>query len=145
MEQVGVQYDIPKVRQYTDYKELIDTEQPDIVSVATQPEHRAEIVLYAAEHGAKAIYAEKAMAASMAEADAMVEVCERNGVFFNIGTQRRWHPGFTKMRELIDSERLGRVKTIIFNGSTLLTEQAITTTTCCFSTATAAPSGCRGI
>lgn len=119
MEQVGVQYDIPKTRQYTDYKALIDTEQPDIVSVATQPEHRAEIVIYAAEHGAKAIYAEKAMAASMAEADAMVEVCERNGVFFNLGTQRRWHPGFTKMREVIDSGQLGRVKTIIFNGSTL--------------------------
>ena len=119
MEQVGVQYNIPKARQYTDYQELIDKEQPDIVSVATQPEHRAEIVIYAAEHGAKAIYAEKAMAASMAEADAMVEVCERNGVFFNLGTQRRWHPGFTKMREVIDSGRLGRVKTIIFNGSTL--------------------------
>ena len=119
MEEVGKQFDIPQERQYTDYKALIDKEHPDIVSVATQPEPRAEIVIYAAEHGAKAIYAEKAMAASMAEADAMVEVCERNGVFFNLGTQRRWHPGFTKMKEVIDSKRLGALKTILFNGSTL--------------------------
>ncbi|MCZ6678207.1 MAG: Gfo/Idh/MocA family oxidoreductase [Candidatus Poribacteria bacterium] len=119
MEKVGKQYDIPTERQYTDYKALIDKEQPEIVSVATQPEHRAELVIYAAEHGAKAIYAEKAMAASMAEADAMVEVCEQNGVLFNLGTQRRWHPGFTKMKEVIDSGRLGAPKTIIFNGSTL--------------------------
>ena len=119
MAEVGVQFNIPKEKQYTDYKELIDKEQPDIVSVATQPEHRAEIVIYAVEQGAKAIYAEKAMAASMAEADAMVEICERNGVFFNLGTQRRWHPGFTKMKEIIDSGKLGAPKTIIFNGSTL--------------------------
>ena len=119
MEEVGRQFNIPKEQQYINYKELIDREQPEIVSVATQPEHRAEIVIYAAEHGAKAIYAEKAMAASMAEADAIVEACERNGVFFNLGTQRRWHPGFTKMKEVIDSGRLGAPKTIIFHGSTL--------------------------
>src|SRR5688572_20067117 len=72
MEQFGLRYDIPKSRQYIDYRELIAREQLDIVSVATQPEPRAEIVIYAAEHGVKAIYAEKAMAASLAEADAMV-------------------------------------------------------------------------
>ena len=51
MEQVGNRYGVAKEKQYTDYKALIDKEQPDIVSVATQPEHRAEIVIYAAEHG----------------------------------------------------------------------------------------------
>ena len=35
----------------------------------------------------------KAMAASMADADAMVDACERNGVFFNLGTNRRWDRG----------------------------------------------------
>ena len=29
---------------YTDYKEMIAKEKPDIVSVVTQPEHRAEIM-----------------------------------------------------------------------------------------------------
>ena len=53
MEQVGKRYGVPKESQYTDYKEMIDREQPDIVSVATQPEHRAEIVIYAAEHGTR--------------------------------------------------------------------------------------------
>ncbi len=119
MEEVGAQFDIPKQGQYTDYRRLIDVEQPDIVSIATQPEGRGEIVVYAAEHGVKAIWAEKAMAASMAEADAMVAACERHDVVFNLGTQRRWHPGFAKMREVIDSGRLGLVKSIIFNGSNL--------------------------
>ena len=69
MEEFGRRYDVPKQRQYTDYQEMIHHENLDIVGVATQPEQRADVVIFAAEHGVKAIYAEKAMAASMDEAD----------------------------------------------------------------------------
>jgi predicted dehydrogenase len=113
MEEFGGRYGIAKERQYTDYRELIEKERPDIVSVATQPEHRAEIVVFAAEHGVRAVYAEKAMAASLAEADSMVEAVERNGVVFNLGTNRRWHPGFDRMKELIDGGELGALKTLL--------------------------------
>lgn len=117
MAEFGKRYDVPKERQYTDYRQLIDKEQPDIVSVATQPEHRAAIVIYAAEHGAKAIYAEKAFAASMAEADAMVAAVERSNVALNMGTNRRWHPGFDRMKEVIDSGELGALRTLIAYGT----------------------------
>ena len=117
MGQVGLRYGVPKGKQYLDYKELIDREQPEIVSVATQPEHRAAIVIYAAEHGVKAIYAEKAMAASMDEADAMVEAVERNGVFFNMGTNRRWAPGYDTMKDVIDSGRIGQLNTLIIHST----------------------------
>ena len=100
MEHFGNRYNVPKANQYTDYREMLAKEQPDIVSVATQPEHRAEIVIYAAAHGVKAIYAEKAMAASMDEAAAMVAAVEENKVAFNLGTNRRWHTGFDKMKEI---------------------------------------------
>ena len=124
MERFGLLYDVPKERQYTDYKELIAKEQPDIVSVATQPEHRAEVVIHAVDNGARAIYAEKAMAASMREAADMVEAVERNGAFFNLGTNRRWSPAYEAMKDVIDSGRLGALRAIIiyqntslFNGS----------------------------
>ena len=113
MERFGERYSVPSERQYTDYKEMIAREGLDIVSVATQPEPRAEITVYAADHGIKAIYGEKAMAASMAEADAMVEACERNGVYFNLGTNRRWNPGYDRMKEVIDSGELGALTALI--------------------------------
>ena len=119
MEEVGIQFNIPKQNQYTDYKTLIDNEQPDIISVATQPEHRAEIIIYAASHGVKAIYAEKALCASMEEAKKIVEVCEQNRVFLNLGTQRRWHPGFVKMRQVIESGNIGNLKRVVFSGGGL--------------------------
>ena len=113
MREFGKLYGIAKEHQYTDYREMLEKEQPEIVSVATQPEHRAKIVIDAANHGVKAIYAEKAMAASMEEAQAMVDAVEKNSVMFNLGTNRRWHPGFDSMKSIIDSGDLGKLKTLI--------------------------------
>jgi len=109
----GKRYAIEGSRLYTNYRELIDCERPDILGVATMPEHRAEIMVYAAEHGVKAIYAEKTMAASMAEADDVVEAVESNGVAFNMGTGFRWHPGFDKMKGLIDSGEVGALRDMV--------------------------------
>ena len=120
MEQVGLRYGVPEEKQYLDYKEMIAKEQPDIVSVATQPEQRAKIVIHAAENGAKAIYAEKAFSASMKEADAMVEAVERNGVFLNLGTNRRWDPGYDAMKALIDSGRIGSPRSLIIHQTSAL-------------------------
>jgi predicted dehydrogenase len=128
MKKVGERYRIAEAHHYLNYKDLIDGEKPDIVSVATQPEHRAEIVTYAAQHGVKAIYAEKAMAASMADADAMVAACETHGVFFNMGTNRRWDTGFDAMKEVIDSGRIGKLQSLI----THLTGSLFNTASHCF-------------
>ncbi|MBM3458747.1 MAG: hypothetical protein FJX77_09475, partial [Armatimonadetes bacterium] len=43
----GERYGIPPERRYTDYRLLLEKEQPEIVSVATQPEQRAEILIAA--------------------------------------------------------------------------------------------------
>ena len=120
LEVFGQRYGVGKDHLYTDYKELIAKEQPDILSVATQPEQRAEIAIYAAEHGVKALYCEKALCASLQEADAIVAAVERHGVVFNMGTNRRWHPGYAKMRELIASGDLGNLELLlIYNNSAL--------------------------
>ena len=120
MEQFGIKYDVPKASQYTDYREMIEKEQLDIVSVATQPEHRAAIVIYAAEHGVKAIYAEKALASSLEQADAMVDAIERNGVAFNMGANRRWSPHFDKVKEIVDSGELGPLKAMVIHNTSAL-------------------------
>ena len=120
MEAFGLRYGIPKERQYLDYQKMLTDEQPDIVSVATQPEQRSEIVIFASEHGVRAIYAEKAMASSLQEADLMVKTIKENNVVFNLGTNRRWDPKFDKMKEIIDSGILGPLQTIIvFDNGTL--------------------------
>ena len=112
LERAGARYGVPRERRYRDYREMLERERPEIVSVATQPEQRAAIVICAAEQGARAIYAEKAMAASLEQADAMVAAVERHGVAFNMGTNRRWEVPYDVMKQLIHGGRYGRLRSL---------------------------------
>src|SRR5262249_3283881 len=67
----GERYGVPPERRYTDYRELIEREHPDILSVATQPEQRAEVALFALDYGVRALYLEKPFCASLSEAEAL--------------------------------------------------------------------------
>jgi scyllo-inositol 2-dehydrogenase (NAD+) len=98
---------------YTDYREMIQKEKPDIVSVATRPATHAGMTIFAAQNGVKGIYCEKPLCCSMEEADAMVEAVEANGVKFNYGTNRRYQPMYWKMRELIEAGEIGDLQCVI--------------------------------
>ena len=77
LEAFGGRYDVPASHRYTDYRTMIEREKPDIVSIATQPEHRTAIALFAIEHGVRALYCEKPLSASVAEARQLVEAVEK--------------------------------------------------------------------
>ena len=110
-ESTGERYGVPVC--YTDFREMIDKESPDIICVATRPATHEEIVVHAAEAGVKGIYCEKPLCCSMAEADRMVEAVERCGVKFNYGTQRRYTSAYRTMRKLIDDGKLGDIEAVI--------------------------------
>lgn len=111
VERTQERYDVPKG--YTDYCQMISQEKPDIVGIATRPATHAEMTIFAAENGVRGIYCEKPLCCSMEEADRMVEAIETHGVRFNYGTNRRFHPLFRKMREIVDTGELGRVECVV--------------------------------
>ncbi len=92
---------------YADYREMLDKERPQIVSVADRflDAHR-DMVIACAQAGAS-IFLEKPMARTLAEADEMVTACERHHVKLAIAHQTRYSPRVQRIRELIDEGRLG--------------------------------------
>ena len=51
----------------------------------------------------------------------MVDACERYGLKFNLGTQRRYTPGYLKMREIVESGEIGeRHSVIAYSGGSAL-------------------------
>tara|TARA_Y100000590_G_scaffold469631_1_gene658779 strand:+ start:434 stop:1555 length:1122 start_codon:yes stop_codon:yes gene_type:complete len=105
----GERWDISEDRLYTDYKEMIEREQLDIVSVTTTAKIRASIVKDVARSGVKAIWAEKPIAFSLEEADEMLEVCNDNGVVLALNTARRWMSSYTEIKQILDSGKLGQI------------------------------------
>jgi predicted dehydrogenase len=103
-------------RGYTDYKALIDTEKPDILSICTRPEQHAEAMIYGAAHGVKGMYAEKPLCCTLNEADAISDAFEKNGVFLEFGPMRRNWAVYRQARELTTSGTYGKLKSVVGYG-----------------------------
>ncbi len=107
-------------RGYADFRELIDKEKPNILSITTRPEQHAEAMIYGAEHGVKGMYAEKPLCCSLVEADAIKEAFERNGVFLEFGPMRRNWAVYRQARDIATSGELGAVKSALgFSGNSV--------------------------
>ncbi len=102
---------------YTDYREMILKERPDIVSITTPSLARAEPIIFCAENGVKGIYAEKGLSASLEEADRVAAAVRKHNVAFNWGAMRRHHSGYRKLRDEIAGGAIGtpRFATMYFS------------------------------
>ncbi len=94
---------------YSDYRELLEKEQLDFVSICPRwlDQHR-DMVLAAAQRGIH-IYMEKPMCRSLEEADQMVAACEKHKVKLAIGHQTRYSPKIQVIRDMIYDDKLGRI------------------------------------
>ena len=98
---------------YDDYEEMVLAQKPDIVSVTTHAVNHAAPAVLASDNGVKGIYCEKSMAAALAEADAMVDACDRNGTKLIVGASRRWYSGFDKCKEIMASGEIGDLVSLV--------------------------------
>lgn len=93
---------------YTDYKEMIDKADIDVVHVCTPHYLHAPQVIYAAQ-AKKHIMTEKPMSITAEDAKAMIEACERNGVTLGVIFQNRYNPGSILIKEALEDGSLGKV------------------------------------
>jgi len=77
-------------RIYTDYREMLRQEKPDIVSVCTWPAVHAPITIACARAGVRAVHCEKPMALTWGEARRMAQACADRGVQLTLNHQRRF-------------------------------------------------------
>lgn len=94
---------------YADYRKMLDTEKPDIVSIAPRwLDQHCDMVVAAAQRGIH-IYLEKPMCRSLEEADRMVEACQEHNVKLAIAFQTRYSPKLQAVRDLIWDGKLGKI------------------------------------
>ncbi|MCX6044640.1 MAG: Gfo/Idh/MocA family oxidoreductase [Chloroflexi bacterium] len=103
----------PHLRYYTDAFAMLAEERPDIVSVVTPDHLHADLTVAAANHGAKAIFCEKPIATSLADADRMIAACEANHVLLSVDHTRRWYPLYQEARQLLRSGELGPLRSMV--------------------------------
>jgi len=107
LERYKEQYEVERL--YTDYIEMLENEEVDIVSVCTRPKLHAPVTIDAAKRGVKGILCEKPMAENMGQADAMMEACEANGVKLAIDHQLRFGGNYVTAKNLVAEGKLGEL------------------------------------
>lgn len=105
-------------RTYDDWQQMIEQERLDIVDIATYGPSHAELTIGCAEHGVRAIYCEKPIASSLAEADAMIAACEASETLLVINHCRRFNPNYHRLRDTIAAGELGDITSVSMRWST---------------------------
>lgn len=94
---------------YADYREMLDREQPDIVSLAPRwLDRHAEFAFAAIERGCH-LYMEKPFCRDLEEADAIVNAAEMRHIKIAIAHQTRWTPPLDVATREIKNGIIGRV------------------------------------
>jgi len=103
-------------RIYSNYKEMIDNEQLDLIEILLPHHLHADATIYAAKKGIKVISVQKPMALNLEQADEMIEACKKSQSILSIYENFMFAPHILKAKELLDTDYIGdpssiRIKT----------------------------------
>lgn len=106
LESVKQQYNFAK--SYTDYKDLLQDDNVDVV-LLNLPQHKHRDISIAAAEAGKNVYVEKPFASTLTDARDIMSACEKNGAKLCVGHQRRFITTERKAKKIIDDGYLGTV------------------------------------
>lgn len=104
----AAKFDLHSVHQYDDYHEMLLTERPELVAVATESGKHAQIALDCIDAGCNLII-EKPLALSMDDADQIIKNSRQKGVKVCASHQNRFNKSIQKIREALERNRFGRM------------------------------------
>jgi len=107
-EKAAKEFGTPNAKIYTDYKELLNDPEIEVVHVLTPNRSHADITidaLYAGKH----VMCEKPMAKTAADAKRMLEAAKATGKLLTIGYQHRQKVSAQYAKQYIDEGSLGEI------------------------------------
>lgn len=103
--QLAETYGIP--RHFTDYREMFDLKDLDLVAIGVPNDLHCQITCDAAAAG-KHVVMEKPLCLNLAEADRMIGACRAAGVKLMYAEELCFTPKYVRLKELLDSGALGQ-------------------------------------
>ena len=94
---------------YTDYKEMLANEKPELVAIATESGKHAQIALNCMTLGHVNLIIEKPITLSLTDADMIIETAAKENLKVCACHQNRFNKSVQKIREAVEMERFGRM------------------------------------
>lgn len=97
-----------QTKKYTDYREMLKKEKPDLVAICTESGKHGKIALDCIEAGSHLII-EKPIALSLEEADQIITKAKEKNLKVSACHQNRFNKSVQKIREAIEEKRFGKM------------------------------------
>ncbi|MDD2599295.1 MAG: Gfo/Idh/MocA family oxidoreductase [Kiritimatiellae bacterium] len=97
-----------ETKQYTNYKELLEIEKPDLVAICTESGTHGQIALDCIDAGCNLII-EKPIALSLKDADEIIVRSKEKGVKVCACHQNRFNKSVQKIHEAVEKKRFGKL------------------------------------
>ena len=101
-----------KINCYSDYMEMIEKEQLDIVSVMVPPRYHREVIEKVAPSKVN-IICEKPLATNLEDAKRIIKITEKEKIKFDYGSTYRWLSANRKAREMIQQGVIGNISLLL--------------------------------
>jgi predicted dehydrogenase len=108
----------PEARKTTQFEDLLEDDSLDAVAIATPVVTHFELARQALLAG-KHVFVEKPLALSSTLGEQLVALAEERGLVLMPGHLLLYHPGVVKLKDLVDSEELGRLLYVYGNRQNL--------------------------
>ena len=99
-------------RRYTDVREMLETEKPDLLHVVTQPTQRLEFFELAAECGVPAVLVEKPLCLDAEDFLAIRAFGASHDLRICVNHQLRYHPKTLELLDLVRGGAIGEVRLV---------------------------------
>lgn len=96
----------PQAKVYSDYRQMLEAEQLDVVSVVLPTDMHYDVGRAVLESG-RHLLTEKPMALSVAHCTEMIELAKKLGKWIAVGHELRFSPLWGKVKQLVDSGAVG--------------------------------------
>lgn len=93
---------------FVDHHEMVRSVDPDVLVILTESGLHAPLAIELASYG-KHLVVEKPMALRLADADRMIEVCDKAGIKLFVVKQNRFNTPIVQLRKAIDQGRFGKL------------------------------------
>lgn len=100
-----------KCKYYSNYEELLENEKLDVVTIAVPTKFHKKVALDCIAKGIN-ILLEKPIASTVSEAKEIVAKAKAKNIKFTVGHIERFNPAVLKLKEMVDSGKLGEITSI---------------------------------
>ena len=97
------------LRQYADYKAMLEREKPELVCVAPRWTDQHDAMIHAALESGAHVFSEKPFAQTLAEADALLDLAKQRSRRIVVAHQMRLAPGILHLKSALEKGDIGEL------------------------------------